>query len=96
MSVPYDAEIAHKSETVSSQEVEALNKRPEPSQRRFRQRRRKRPARKAGLFVGLLVDLGSHEADDDHDTKKTCNNGENGAVETSHVILLAFGTSFQK
>ena len=44
----------------------------------------------------LLVDTGSHETDDDHDTKKTSNNGENGAVKTSHVILLAFGTLFQK
>ena len=63
---------------------------------RLRQRRRKRPAERQALSLCLLVDLGSHEADDDHDTKKSCNNGENGAVETSHVILLAFGTEFQK
>ena len=50
----------------------------------------------AGLSLGLLIDLGSHETNDDHDTKKTSNNGENGAVKTSHVILLAFGTLFQK
>ena len=42
--------------------------------------------------MGLLVELGSDKANQDHDAEKAANDGENGAVKTSHVILLAFGS----
>ena len=65
-------------------------KRPEPP-KKIPAKAQKKAYYEQALSLSLLVDLGSHETDDDHDTKKTSNNGENGAVKTSHVILLAFG-----
>ena len=72
-----------------------LNEKPE-SLKRLRPRRRKRPAQRQAPSLVLLVELGGNKANHDHDAKKATNDGENGAVKTSHVILLAFGTLFQK
>lgn len=91
MGCPVVSSVACKQRAVIRQGGGPLNEKPESSLEDSGKGAEKALPAGRPFSFDLLVDLGSHEGDDDHDTKKTSNNGENGAVKTSHVILLAFG-----